>query len=96
MSCQELETVKRLGLNIVIVIFRDNSYGAIKWKQVERYGQASGVDFGNPDFVTFAKSFGVNGFLVLRQPKISFRFSKTLRRVMGPRLSMSQSTTKRT
>lgn len=64
MSCQELETAKRLGLNIVVVIFRDNSYGAIKWKQMERYGQASGVDFGNPDFVTFARSFGANGFRV--------------------------------
>ncbi len=64
MSCQELETAKRLGLSIVVVIFRDNSYGAIKWKQMERYGKASGVDFGNPDFVTFARSFGANGFRV--------------------------------
>lgn len=64
MSCQELETARRLGLSIIVVIFRDNSYGAIKWKQMERYGQASGVDFSNPDFVTFAKSFGANGFRV--------------------------------
>ncbi len=69
MSCQELETAKRLGLNIVIVIFRDNSYGAIKWKQMERYGHASGVDFGNPDFVTFARSFGANGFRVRISPR---------------------------
>lgn len=64
MSCQELETAKRLGLSIVVVIFRDNSYGAIKWKQMERYGKVAGVDFGNPDFVSFAKAFGANGFRV--------------------------------
>lgn len=64
MNCQELETAKRLGLKIVVVIFRDDSYGSIKWKQMERYGHASGVDFGNPDFVAFAKSFGIEGFRV--------------------------------
>ncbi len=62
MSCHELETAKRLGLKVVVVIFRDDSYGSIKWKQMERYGHASGVDFGNPDFVALAKSFGIEGY----------------------------------
>ncbi len=31
---------------------------------MERYGHASGVDFGNPDFVAFARSFGIEGFRV--------------------------------
>ncbi len=62
MSCHELETAKRLGLKVVVVIFRDDSYGSIKSKQMERYGHASGVDFGNPDFVALAKSFGIEGY----------------------------------
>lgn len=62
MSCHELETAKRLGLKVVVIIFRDDSYGSIKWKQMERYGHASGVDFGNPDFVALAKSFGIEGY----------------------------------
>jgi acetolactate synthase-1/2/3 large subunit len=64
MSCQELETAKRLGLKIVVVIFRDNGYGAIKWKQMERYGHSSGVDFGNPDFQKLAESFGLEAYQV--------------------------------
>lgn len=64
MNCQELETAKRLGLNVVIVIFRDDGYGSIRWKQLDRYGQAFGVDFGNPDYAAFAKSFGVEGYRI--------------------------------
>jgi acetolactate synthase-1/2/3 large subunit len=64
MNCQELETAKRLGLNVVVVIFRDNGYGSIRWKQLERFGHSAGVDFGNPDFVAFARSFGVEGYRV--------------------------------
>lgn len=64
MNCQELETAKRLGLNVVAVIFRDEGYGSIRWKQTERYGHASGVDFGNPNYVEFAKSFHVEGYRI--------------------------------
>lgn len=70
MNCQELETAKRLGLNVVVVIFRDNGYGSIRWKQLERFGHSAGVDFGNPDFVAFARSFGVEGYTVEKAPDI--------------------------
>lgn len=61
MNLQELETAVRLSLNVVVVIFRDDAYGVIRWKQLTRYGRESGVGFGNPDFVALARAFGCRG-----------------------------------
>jgi acetolactate synthase-1/2/3 large subunit len=63
-NVQELETAVRLGLNVVVVLFRDDAYGVIRWKQVARYGRESGVALGNPDFVRLAESFGCRGLRV--------------------------------
>ena len=64
MNSQELETAVRLGLPIVILIWRDDGYGVIRWKQQVRFHRTSGVEFNNPDFVAYAKSFGAAGFRV--------------------------------
>ena len=63
-NVQELETAARLGLGVVVVIFRDDAYGSIRWKQLARYGRESGVSLGNPDFVRLAESFGCRGLRV--------------------------------
>jgi acetolactate synthase-1/2/3 large subunit len=62
MNSQELETAKRIGANIVVVIWRDDGYGLIDWKQRNEFGRPFAVDFGNPDFVAYAESFGIAGF----------------------------------
>jgi acetolactate synthase-1/2/3 large subunit len=62
MNSQELETAKRIGAGIVVVIWRDNGYGLIDWKQRNAFGRPYAVEFGNPDFVDFARSFGIPGF----------------------------------
>jgi acetolactate synthase-1/2/3 large subunit len=64
MNSQELETAVRLGLPLVILVWRDNGYGVIRWKQMVRFGRTSSVDFGNPDLVSFANSFGAVGYRV--------------------------------
>ncbi len=64
MNSQELETAVRLGLPIVILIWRDDGYGVIRWNQQVRFHRTSGVEFNNPDFVAYAKSFGAAGFRV--------------------------------
>jgi acetolactate synthase-1/2/3 large subunit len=64
MNSQELETAVRLGLPLVILVWRDNGYGVIRWKQMVRFGRTSSVDFGNPDLVSFASSFGAVGYRV--------------------------------
>ena len=62
MNSQELETAKRIGANITVVVWRDDGYGLIDWKQRAEFGRPFGVGFGNPDFVAYARSFGIAGF----------------------------------
>ncbi len=64
MNAQELETAVRLNLPLVILVWRDDGYGVIRWKQQLRFGRTSSVDFANPDLVAFAKSFGAAGYRV--------------------------------
>jgi acetolactate synthase-1/2/3 large subunit len=64
MNVQELETARRLGLGFVVLVMRDDGYGVIRWKQQRRFGRTAGVDFGNPDLVALAESFGCRGFRV--------------------------------
>ena len=66
MNCQELETAVRMHTPFVTLIFHDDSYGLIKWKQENRYHESYDVDFGDPDFVMLAKSFGCKGYRVTR------------------------------
>ncbi len=64
MNSQELETAVRLKLNVVVLILNDNAFGFIKWKQ-QAYGYKEfGLDYGNPDFVKYAESYGAKGFKV--------------------------------
>ena len=62
MNSQELETAKRVGADITVVVWRDDGYGLIDWKQRNEFGQPFGVGFGNPDFVAYAQSFGMAAF----------------------------------
>ena len=61
MNSQELETAGRLGLDLVILILRDDGYGMIKWKQAHMAFRDFGLDFGNPDFVAYARAYGAHG-----------------------------------
>jgi acetolactate synthase-1/2/3 large subunit len=62
MNSQELETARRIGANVTVVVWRDDRYGLIDWKQRNEFGRPFGVEFGNPDFVAYAESFGIAGF----------------------------------
>jgi acetolactate synthase-1/2/3 large subunit len=61
MNSQELETAIRLKLDLVVIILNDSAYGMIKWKQEGMGFEDYGLDFGNPDFVRYAESFGATG-----------------------------------
>ena len=64
MNSAEMETAVRLKLNLIVLILRDNSYGMIKWKQSNMGFPNWGLDFGNPDFVKYAESYGARGHRV--------------------------------
>lgn len=66
MNSQELETAYREHIPFVTLIFTDSSYGLIKWKQEERYGDCFSVNFTNPDFVKYAESMHLKGYRVER------------------------------
>lgn len=61
MNSQELETAVRLGLDLVVLILNDAAYGMIRWKQREMGFADWGLEFANPDFVTYATSYGAQG-----------------------------------
>jgi acetolactate synthase-1/2/3 large subunit len=85
MNSQELETATRVGANITVVIWRDDGYGLIDWKQRNEFGRPFGVEFGNPDFVAYAQSFGMAAF----RPSSAAELYPTLMRaleVKGPSL----------
>jgi len=61
MNSQELETAVRLNLDLIVVIFNDTGLGMIRMKQKANQQGHFGVEFGNPDFVGYANSFGAHG-----------------------------------
>jgi len=61
MNSQELETAVRLGLDLTVLILRDDAFGMIKWKQGDMGFEPWGLDFANPDFVKYAESYGATG-----------------------------------
>lgn len=62
MNSQELETAVRLRLDLVVLILNDAAYGMIKWKQQGLGFPNYGLDYGNPDFIRYAESFGAKGY----------------------------------
>ena len=64
MNSQEMETAVRLGLNLVVLVLRDNAYGMIRWKQAHAGFADYGLEYGNPDFVKYAESYGARGHRV--------------------------------
>ncbi len=61
MNVQEMETAKRLGSNIVVMVWEDKAYGLISWKQDAEFGKHTTLEFDNPDWLQLAKAFGWHG-----------------------------------
>ena len=64
MNVQELETAKRLGVAIVVVVLVDGRLGVIEVNERRLFGRTFGTAFGNPDFVQLARAFGIAGYAV--------------------------------
>ncbi len=58
MNVQDLITAVRYEKPITVLLWVDNQYGLIKWKQEARFGKHSHIDLVNPDFVKLADAFG--------------------------------------
>jgi acetolactate synthase I/II/III large subunit len=44
------------------LIFNDNDYGLISWKQQMHHAAPTGTQLTNPDFKRYAESFGIPGY----------------------------------
>ena len=60
-NSSELATAVQYGINVVTVVFRNDSYGNVARDLNDVFGGAYGTDLHNPDFVGFAESFGAVG-----------------------------------
>ena len=61
MHVQELETLKRHGLNILVVVMNDGAYGSELHKLRAEGMREDGSVFGYSDFAAIARGFGVAG-----------------------------------
>jgi acetolactate synthase-1/2/3 large subunit len=61
MNSQDIETAVRLGLDLIVLVFNDRGLGMIAMKQKADGYDNYGVAFDNPDFASFAASFGATG-----------------------------------
>jgi len=78
MNSQELETAVRLGIDLTVLVLRDDAYGMIKWKQKHEEYPNFGMDLGNPDFVKYAESYGARG----HRPSSAAEFLPLLQRAL--------------
>ena len=64
LNSQELETAVRERIPIVVLIWEDEHYGLIRWKEEEQFGDTYGVGFSNPDFKAYAEAMHCHGYEV--------------------------------
>jgi acetolactate synthase-1/2/3 large subunit len=54
----------RYDLPVVVLVLNDNGFGFIKWEQQAKGFENFGLEYGNPDFVRYAESYGARGMRV--------------------------------
>lgn len=64
MSIQALSTGVAEGIPFIVVVWEDDYYGLIKWKQQMHFNQFSHVALKNPDLASLAKAFGAEGIKI--------------------------------
>ncbi len=81
MNVQELETAKRLGVGFTAVVFRDDDYGLISWKQRRSADKSVSTKIDNADFKALAASFGIEAY----QPASKAALAEQLRHTLQER-----------
>jgi acetolactate synthase-1/2/3 large subunit len=70
MNSQELETALRLKLDLIVIVLKDDAYGMIKWKQEIDGFDNFGLEFDNPDFISYAESYGAFGHRITKTAEL--------------------------
>jgi len=79
MNSQELETAVRLGIDLTVMVLRDDAYGMIAWKQQNEQFARFGIELNNPDFIKYAESYGVRG----HRPRTAAELAPMLERALA-------------
>lgn len=67
MTGQEIATAVQYGINVIVVVVDNGTYGTIRMHQEGHYpGRVIATDLKNPDFVKYAEAFGAFGVRVER------------------------------
>jgi acetolactate synthase I/II/III large subunit len=64
MTGQEIETAVRCGTPILVVVFRNGMHGTIAMHQARDLGRTAGVEIGEVDLASYARSLGAEGYTV--------------------------------
>lgn len=83
MTLAELETVTRLGLDIVVVVFNDAALSLIEIKQADGQGGPRSVRYASTDFAAVARGMGMPASVVDSVERLRAELGGGLR---GPRL----------
>ena len=62
LSMGELLTAVREGVDLVVVVFNDASYGLIRRQQLLNFGRSAGTTLHNPDYAALAAAVGCSYF----------------------------------
>jgi len=72
MTLQELGTIAQSGLPVKIIILNNNFLGMVRqWQELFHARRYSFVELQNPDFITIAKGFGIDGHKVENRAELS-------------------------
>jgi acetolactate synthase I/II/III large subunit len=67
MAAQELATAVQYGVNVVVIVIDNGSYGTIRMYQERHYPRrVMATELRNPDFVAYARAFGAQAIAVER------------------------------
>lgn len=79
MTIQELGTIAQSGLPVKIIILNNNFLGMVRqWQQLFHQRRYSFVELQNPDFITIAKGFGIDGHTCSERENLSDSLDKLI------------------
>jgi thiamine pyrophosphate-dependent acetolactate synthase large subunit-like protein len=77
-GAQELATCIRHGIGFPVIVVNDSAYRMIDYLQLATYPEGHETALANPDFVSFAESFGVSGIRVQSPKELGEALEKAL------------------
>jgi acetolactate synthase-1/2/3 large subunit len=80
MTIQELGTIAQSGLAVKLIILNNNYLGMVRqWQQLFFDNRYSFVELKNPDFITIAKGFGIEGHTCSERENLSDSLDRLLK-----------------